>query len=139
MAIIPAPGSLARSPERARLLKALAERRSGWPGIPRRHPAGPLVTASYAQAGLWMVAELEQGASAYTVPLPVSLRGPLDTDALQVLVAEDHRARQRHRRDVDVSGRPYRELKVPGAEGFGEDRIEQYRGQTLGDVPGLVA
>ncbi|MFD7714507.1 amino acid adenylation domain-containing protein [Streptomyces sp. NPDC059814] len=82
MATIPAPGSPARSPQRARLLKALAERRSGRPGIPRRDPAGPLVPASYAQAGLWMVAELEQGASAYTVPLPVSLHGPLDTDAL---------------------------------------------------------
>ncbi|MFF1745711.1 amino acid adenylation domain-containing protein [Streptomyces mirabilis] len=82
MATIPSPGSPARSPERARLLRALAERRSGRPGIRRRHLAGALVPASYAQAGLWMVAELEQGASAYTVPLPVSLRGPLDTDAL---------------------------------------------------------
>ncbi|MET8078098.1 amino acid adenylation domain-containing protein [Streptomyces sp. NPDC005303] len=82
MATIPSPGSSARSPERARLLRALAERRSARPGIRRRHLAGPLVPASYAQAGLWMAAELEQGASAYTVPLPVALRGSLDTGAL---------------------------------------------------------
>ncbi|MET7288420.1 amino acid adenylation domain-containing protein [Streptomyces sp. NPDC005573] len=82
MATIPSPGSSARSPERARLLRALAERRSERPGIRRRHPGAGLVPASYAQAGLWMADALEQGASAYTVPLPVSLRGPLDTDAL---------------------------------------------------------
>ncbi|MEU6466915.1 amino acid adenylation domain-containing protein [Streptomyces sp. NPDC046976] len=82
MAIIPPSDAPARSPQRARLLRALAERRSVRPGIPRRDPAGALVPASYAQAGLWMVAELEQGASAYTVPLPVSLRGALDIDAL---------------------------------------------------------
>ncbi|MGJ5753616.1 non-ribosomal peptide synthetase [Streptomyces puniciscabiei] len=64
-------------------------------GIPRRNPAGALVPASYAQAGLWMVTELEQGSSAYNVPLPVSLRGRLDTDALRSAltgVVERHEA-----------------------------------------------
>lgn len=100
MTIAPRPGSPARSPERARLLEALSERRvSRQTGIPRRNPAGSLVPASYAQAGLWMVTELEQGSSAYTVPLPmplpVSLRGRLDTDALRSAltgVGERHEA-----------------------------------------------
>ncbi|WP_329223609.1 condensation domain-containing protein [Streptomyces sp. NBC_01485] len=95
MTIVPRSGSPARSPERARLLKALAERRSSRPGILRRNPAGWVVPASYAQAGLWMVAELEQGSPAYNVPLPVSLRGRLDTDALRVAltgVVERHEA-----------------------------------------------
>ncbi|MFR9787945.1 amino acid adenylation domain-containing protein [Streptomyces sp. MB22_4] len=93
MTIVPPPP--ARSPERARLLKALAQRRSNRSGILRRSPAGPLVPASYAQAGLWMVTELEQGSSAYNVPLPVSLRGPLDTGALRgalTRVVERHEA-----------------------------------------------
>ncbi|MFJ9732133.1 amino acid adenylation domain-containing protein [Streptomyces sp. NPDC101171] len=95
MTIVPPTGSPVRSPERARLLKALAQRRPGPPGIPRRSPAGPVAPASYAQAGLWMVAELEQGPSAYNVPLPVSLRGRLDTEALRgalTAVVERHEA-----------------------------------------------
>ncbi|MEU9210837.1 amino acid adenylation domain-containing protein [Streptomyces sp. NPDC048415] len=95
MTIVPPLGSPARSPERARLLKALAKRRSSRAGILRRNLAGSVVPASYAQAGLWMVAELERGSSAYNVPLPVSLRGRLDTDALRSAltgVVERHEA-----------------------------------------------
>lgn len=68
---------------RERLLLTLARRRSGLRGIPRRDPAQAAVPASFAQAGLWMAAELQEGASAYNVPLPMSLRGHLDTDALR--------------------------------------------------------
>ncbi|TQF01913.1 alpha/beta fold hydrolase [Kitasatospora acidiphila] len=69
------------SPQRRALLGELARRRAAPVRIPRRDGGGPL-RASFAQARLWLVDQLEQGASAYQVPLPVRLRGVLDIDAL---------------------------------------------------------
>jgi surfactin synthase thioesterase subunit len=83
IAIQPESSPRPRSPMRARLLQALAQRRAAPPGIPRRDPATGPVPASYAQAGLWLVTQLEQGPSAYNVPLPVRLRGRLDVAALR--------------------------------------------------------
>ncbi|SNQ52032.1 Nonribosomal peptide synthetase (fragment) [Frankia canadensis] len=70
-----------RSPQRQALLRELARRRATQARIPRRRDSGP-VPASYAQTRLWLVGALEQGASAYHVPLPLRFRGPLDTGAL---------------------------------------------------------
>lgn len=65
--------SSARSPQRQALLRELARRRATPARIPRRADSGP-VPASYAQTRLWLVGQLEQGASAYHVPLPVRFR-----------------------------------------------------------------
>ena len=49
--------------------------------IPRRTPKDPRVL-SFGQQQLWLVDQLSPGTSAYNVPYPVRIRGPLNTDAL---------------------------------------------------------
>ncbi|MEE1811018.1 hypothetical protein [Streptomyces sp. BE133] len=71
-----APGS-PRSPLRQALLGELARRRATPAEIIRRTGSGP-VPAPYAQTRLWLVSQLEEGAWAYHVPLPVHLGGRLD-------------------------------------------------------------
>lgn len=50
--------------------------------IPRRGPKDPRVL-SFGQQQLWLVDQLTPGASAYNVPYPVRIRGPLNVAALQ--------------------------------------------------------
>src|SRR5436190_19942155 len=50
--------------------------------IPRRSPSSPRVL-SFGQQQLWLVDQLSPGASAYNVPYPVRIRGPLNIAALQ--------------------------------------------------------
>lgn len=50
--------------------------------IPRRGPKDPRVL-SFGQQQLWLVDQLTPGASAYNVPYPVRIRGPLNVPALQ--------------------------------------------------------
>jgi surfactin synthase thioesterase subunit len=70
------------TPQRRALLRELlANRRGKADRIRRRDGHGP-ACSSFAQARLWLVDQLEQGASAYHVPLPIRFRGPLDTAAL---------------------------------------------------------
>ena len=50
--------------------------------IPRRSPKDPRVL-SFGQQQLWLVDQLTPGASAYNVPYPVRIRGPLNVAALR--------------------------------------------------------
>lgn len=50
--------------------------------IPRRNPKDPRVL-SFGQQQLWLVDQLTPGASAYNVPYPVRIRGPLNVSALR--------------------------------------------------------
>ncbi len=84
----------ALSPEaRALLKRRLADRRSGDGEqaprgdsddrvIPQRDPAEP-VQLSFAQWRLWFLEQLRPGTNAWNTPVAVTLRGPLDVDALQ--------------------------------------------------------
>jgi hypothetical protein len=49
--------------------------------IPRRTPKDPRVL-SFGQQQLWLVDQLSPGASAYNVPYPVRIQGPLNVEAL---------------------------------------------------------
>jgi Condensation domain len=49
--------------------------------IPRRKPSDPRFL-SFGQQQLWLVDQLSPGGSAYNVPYPVRIRGPLDVEAL---------------------------------------------------------
>lgn len=64
-----------------RLKKAAAAPESAYV-IPRRGPKEPRVL-SFGQQQLWLVDQLTPGASAYNVPYPVRIRGPLNVPALQ--------------------------------------------------------
>jgi hypothetical protein len=54
---------------------------AGEPFIQRRKPSDPRVL-SFGQQQLWLVDQLSPGGSAYNVPYPIRIRGPLDVDAL---------------------------------------------------------
>jgi amino acid adenylation domain-containing protein len=59
--------------------------RAGWddrPGIPRRAEGEP-PPLSFAQERLWFVDQLTPGTAAYTVPVAVRLRGPVQVAALR--------------------------------------------------------
>ena len=60
----------------------LAKRlRRGGASIPRR-PAGSPGVLSFAQERLWFMEQLAPGEAAFTVPLALRLRGPLDSACL---------------------------------------------------------
>ncbi|MEU7871446.1 amino acid adenylation domain-containing protein [Dactylosporangium sp. NPDC049140] len=98
------------SAARAELLRRRLQARraeAAAPAVPRRaddvHP--PL---SFAQERLWFMDQLAPGTSAYTVPITVRLRGPLDAQRLQAaldaVVARHETLRTRFVTDAD--GRP---------------------------------
>lgn len=62
-----------------------------------------------------------------------------EVEVVQVLVAEDHRVGAGHALGVHSAGRPDLELQAPGSERGREDRVEEDGGETVGNVPGLVA
>jgi len=73
------------SPEKQILLQQRLKQARGGEAryaIPRRGPKDPRVL-SFGQQQLWLVDQLTPGASAYNVPYPVRIRGPLDIAALQ--------------------------------------------------------
>ena len=74
------------SPEKQVLLQQRLKKAVAAPdavqAIPRRGPKDPRVL-SFAQQQLWLVDQLTPGASAYNVPYPVRIRGPLNVGALQ--------------------------------------------------------
>ncbi|HEU4454452.1 MAG TPA: amino acid adenylation domain-containing protein, partial [Longimicrobium sp.] len=73
----------ALSPEWRRLVELrlkMARSRSAGP-VPRPRPDGT-APLSFAQQRLWLVERMQPGGSAYNVPHPLHLRGPLHTAAL---------------------------------------------------------
>ena len=74
------------SPEKQILLQQRLKKAADAPEaayvIPRRDPKAPRVL-SFGQQQLWLVDQLTPGASAYNVPYPVRIRGPLNVPALQ--------------------------------------------------------
>lgn len=73
------------SAEKKALLQQKLQRAQGSQlehAIPRRGPTDPRVL-SFGQQQLWLVDQLSPGVSAYNVPYPVRIRGPLDVDALR--------------------------------------------------------
>ena len=72
------------SAEKRALLEQRLKRAKAGEGelsIPRRQPSDPRVL-SFGQQQLWLVDQLSPGGSAYNVPYPVRIRGPLDVEAL---------------------------------------------------------
>jgi hypothetical protein len=69
--------------KRALLEKRLQRAQAGEfaPLIPRRTSSDPRVL-SFGQQQLWLVDQLSPGGSAYNVPYPVRIRGPLNIEAL---------------------------------------------------------
>ncbi|MFL6195586.1 MAG: non-ribosomal peptide synthase/polyketide synthase [Thermoanaerobaculia bacterium] len=59
-------------------------------GIPRRprQPAGEAPPLSFAQQRLWLLDRLEPGGSAYNMPFPARLTGPLDPAVLAAAASE---------------------------------------------------
>src|SRR5690349_156158 len=55
--------------------------------IPRRTGSGP-APLSFAQQRLWVLDRLEPGSTAYNMPSPARLRGPLDAAALERALGE---------------------------------------------------
>ncbi|GAA3446648.1 non-ribosomal peptide synthetase [Planomonospora venezuelensis] len=78
------------------------------PAVPRRPPDRP-VPLSFGQERLWFMEQFAPGSAAYTIPIPLRLRGPLDADrlelALRAVVARHESLRMRFPADED--GRPY--------------------------------
>jgi|GEM_PF-6801778 len=72
---------------RALFRKLLAVSNTAQPAIPRL-PRRRSVPMSYAQQRLWMIDQLEPGNAAYTCPVPVRLRGALDTTALRAAIED---------------------------------------------------
>jgi len=102
--------------KRALLEQRLRRRSGGRPtGIPRRGP-GTEVPLSYAQEGLWFMEQFAPGTAAYTIPLVLRLRGPLDVDRLQsafdTVVARHEILRTRF--PADAGGRPRVEVAESG-------------------------
>lgn len=72
------------SAEKKALLEQRLKRAQAGEGeltIPRRKPSDPRAL-SFGQQQLWLVDQLSPGGSAYNVPYPVRIRGPLDVKAL---------------------------------------------------------
>jgi hypothetical protein len=97
------------SPEKRILLQQRlrqAAQESGEIVIPRRKADDPRVL-SFGQQQLWLVDQLSPGASAYNVPYPVRIRGPLKVEALQrALDAVVGRHQVLRTLFVDLKGRP---------------------------------
>ncbi|WP_307845391.1 non-ribosomal peptide synthetase [Planomonospora sp. ID67723] len=76
--------------------------------IPPRPPDRP-VPLSFGQERLWFMEQFAPGSAAYTIPISLRLRGPLDPDrlelALRAVVARHESLRMRFPADED--GRPY--------------------------------
>lgn len=93
------------SPDRARLLAALRERR----------PAGLPLTAT--QQGIWLAECLDPGLSGYHDTATLRVRGPLDTDALGAALGD---AQERHEalraRVVAEDGEPRQLFDVRGVD-----------------------
>jgi Condensation domain len=72
------------SPEKRVLLEQRLRQvaKSDKDSIPRRTAQDPRVL-SFAQQQLWLVDQLSPGSSAYNVPYPIRIRGPLNIDALR--------------------------------------------------------
>jgi len=76
----------------ARRLRGRAKQAPQVETIPRR-PAGAPARLSYVQEQLWFLDQLNPGRSAYNMPFPLLLEGPLDPAALAASFAE---IRRRH-------------------------------------------
>ncbi|GGK81471.1 hypothetical protein Ppa06_48630 [Planomonospora parontospora subsp. parontospora] len=95
--------------KRALLEQRLRRRAPGRPAaIPPRPPDRP-VPLSFGQERLWFMEQFAPGSAAYTIPISLRLRGPLDPDrlelALRAVVARHESLRMRFPADED--GRPY--------------------------------
>lgn len=69
-----------RKPE---ILQFLRQTAKPEPSVPRRAARPDPLPLSHAQERLWFLDQLEGAGSAYTMPMALRLRGPLDADALE--------------------------------------------------------
>jgi amino acid adenylation domain-containing protein len=102
-------GDVRLSDAKRALLEQRLRRRSaaGTRTVPPRPPGRP-VPLSFGQERLWFMEQFAPGSAAYTIPLSLRLRGPLDPDrlelALRALAARHESLRMRFPSDED--GRP---------------------------------
>ncbi len=79
------------SPERQRLMRQLLRKRAGKKReaerIRPRTTDGP-VPLSFAQQRLWFIQQMDPASSAYNMPFPLRLRGPLDPAAMRRALTE---------------------------------------------------
>ncbi|WP_283137196.1 non-ribosomal peptide synthetase [Rhizohabitans arisaemae] len=77
-------GNVELSAAKSRLLQQRLRRRTGGPAftIPRLPAEAGPPPLSFAQERLWFMDQFVPGSGAYTIPLTLRLRGPLDTAAL---------------------------------------------------------
>ncbi|MEU6998280.1 amino acid adenylation domain-containing protein [Nonomuraea sp. NPDC046570] len=121
--------------KRALLEQRLRRRRAGGPvgGIPRRAPNSE-VPLTFAQERLWFMEQFAPGTGAYTIPLVLRLRGPLDAERLQLalhaIVARHEILRTRYPADSD--GRPTTD--IVDLEGFELRRLDAPDERTAAEL-----
>ncbi len=106
------------SPERRAMLQKLMLQRAGAKADPRqvrpREGAGP-APLSFSQQRLWFLDQLEPGSAAYSLPLLLRLRGPLDERTLARALSETARRHESLRtRFPVVDGEPVQQVEPAG-------------------------
>ncbi|HWM94192.1 MAG TPA: amino acid adenylation domain-containing protein [Thermoanaerobaculia bacterium] len=109
------------SPEKLALLvlrmkkKRAAEGSSPVQKMARRASSGP-ATLSFGQQRLWLLDRLEPGSTAYNMPSPARLRGPLDVAAMERALDEIVRRHESLRTTfAEHDGEPVQVIAPPGA------------------------
>lgn len=78
-------------------------------------PRGGQLPLSFGQERVWFLEQLQPGTSAYTIPAPVRLSGPLDVAALQRAFTEIIRRHESLRtRFINSEGTPIQVIEAPG-------------------------
>ncbi|HSE17010.1 MAG TPA: amino acid adenylation domain-containing protein, partial [Pyrinomonadaceae bacterium] len=101
-------------------LALVVEREKGSGGALQLEPIKPVprggqLPLSFGQERVWFLEQLQPGTSAYTIPAPVRLTGPVDVTALQRAFTEIIRRHESLRtRFINLEGTPVQVIREPG-------------------------
>jgi amino acid adenylation domain-containing protein len=131
------PGALTpelRAALQARKAELMARLGAGEAAPIPRVPDAPDYPLSPAQRRLWILAQMEEGAAAYHIPLALRLDGPFDRDAWAAAVAAVGRRHESLRTTfVTVRGEP-RQCVAPG----GDVAVAWHEFSDTGDIEAAV-